>query len=604
MHSPGIGAPVDPARSATAEHRDPPGDSPRRTAILLAALCLTAAAVRGLLFASRGDYLDWDEALYLLLSRNLIDGEGLVLNGYPHVALGPLVPLLTAGLSAVAGLDVVAAQRVLAVAAGALTIVPVWYLLRLPAGRRVAWIGASLLVGWTALIDVAPKLGPMWRHFYAGSEPFFLAFLFAALALGEMALSRAGRGRHALAALAGAGLGLAYLARPEAIVFGGLYVLLRFLPAYRRETLGRVGVTVAVAGLGFALIAGPYLAHVRQTTGSWSPSGKLEPTRIAGDLYRALARDDRQMGAYMRAWWALDESHTRTVNPYWGHDESVPVERQLAELWQVVRREWTPRDGGVVAALGRAGGLLAALWDLGLPLFWLLAIAGLVSCRRDPTACLPPFAAAGLLAALFTSLAVFALPRFFLYLVPAMALWAARGTVALARLVPRLRPSVAERALAAVAIAAGLALAGARTLSDEADQRREVGREDRLASERLAGALPHNAPVMTWHPRLAVWGGWSWRTLPVASLDATVHYAAARGVERLFLARGGYSPLQIEAPFVLVVLDPAVMEAYAAVRGRRDGHAHPAARLEPAPPVAGFATGRVVPGGSEGDDSP
>ena len=87
---------------------------------------LGAAIVRGLLFGLRADYLDWDEALYILMARNVLEGSGITLNGYPHVALGPLVPLATALISLFSGLEPLIAHHVLMVLAGSALIIPVY----------------------------------------------------------------------------------------------------------------------------------------------------------------------------------------------------------------------------------------------------------------------------------------------------------------------------------------------------------------------------------------------------------------------------------------------------------------------------------------------
>ncbi|HSG82213.1 MAG TPA: hypothetical protein VLC48_08190, partial [Gemmatimonadota bacterium] len=77
----------------------------------LAVLVAVAFAVRYSLFALRGDYLDWDEALYLVMARNLLAGDGLSLNGFPHVALSPFTSVLAGVVSVLSGMSLLAAQR-------------------------------------------------------------------------------------------------------------------------------------------------------------------------------------------------------------------------------------------------------------------------------------------------------------------------------------------------------------------------------------------------------------------------------------------------------------------------------------------------------------
>lgn len=564
----------------------------------LLTLTVGATLVRGVFFFLRSYYLDWDEALYILMARSLLDGAGIMLNGYPHVALGPFVPLSTAFASLISGLDPFAAHHVLMALAGGLLVIPVYYLLYLASGERVADIGSILIVGWPALIDVAPKLGPMWRHAYAGSEPVFLLLLFTALALGEAGLRREGPWRHALFALGGLSLAASYLTRPEAIVVAGFYLLVRAAFALRSARWPQLASAAIVAALAFAIAIGPYLYHLRQVTGSWTPSGKYEPTALSGDMYQALVRSDRHMGAYMTVWWALEPGHTYLLNPYWGTHERGTAGQQLAGLRSTLDEVWGPEPFGV--RLGRRAAAYAlALWSLAGPLFAVLALIGLFGGEGEPRRRLPPFAVSGLAASALTTMMVFALPRFFLYLVPAFALWAACGVLAIVRWAEMRQLRVPSRVVALGLMGYGLIVASVRTLGEESTRLRQAAIENRLASERLASAIPPDEAVMSWHPRLAYWGHLEWRALPVASMDATAHYAAARGIRYLFLARGMYAPLQVGAPYVLLEVDPDYARAVNSAPPTMSGHVHPPIRLFRVEPVAGFPTGRIALADSE-----
>lgn len=553
-----------------------------------------AIVVRAIVFALRGDHLDWDEALYLLIARNIADGAGITLNGYPHTALGPFVPLATAALAALPGIDLHVAHRVLVVVLGGLLLAPVYYLIRLSAGRRLALLAALLLVGWPALVDVAPKLGPMWRHLYAGTEPIFLTLLFGSLALGELGLRDRGRWRTPLLLAAGVLVGCAYLARPEAVVVAGLYAAFRVAPGYRERPVGRVLPALAVAALGALLVAAPYLYHTRQVTGSWTPNGKLAPTRMSGDLYQSLVLHDRHMGAYLRSWWALDPGHRYLLNPYWGADPDVPDERRLAAFEAKLEEEWDAEEGGS-PILQRGWAYARALWKLSGPLLLPLALLGLFAGRRDLRRLMPPFVPAGFAASALTLAAVFALPRFFLYLIPVFALWSANGILVLGdRVGSKMKVSLAFPLGVAVALAS-LVMGAVGSLGQEADELRDFAADNRMAASRLAEAIPENRRVMAWHPRLAYWGGFSWRALPVAPLEATVHYALVRETFDLFLVQGMYTPLSLTAPYVLIRIDPELAPEFQRAAGPDPAarHRHPPTELVPVEPVADFPTGIV-----------
>ncbi|NIR46555.1 MAG: hypothetical protein GWN99_19095 [Gemmatimonadetes bacterium] len=559
----------------------------------LAILVAGAFLIRYSLFAFRGDYLDWDETLYLLLARNLLAGDGLSLNGLPHIALSPGVPIFTGFVAKLSGMSLLAANRLLSAAAGAALVVPAWYLFRIAAGQHVARLAALLLVGWTALIDVGPRFGPMWAHFYAGSEPLYLTALFGAFALGELSLRRGGIIRFASLAGAGAVLAVAYLARPEAVVIGGLYAVFRGRELLRDGRVKEMLVGVGIALATFLVVVAPHLFHLRQLTGTWMLSGNLGPTASTADLYQELVRDDSKIPPYLQAWWALDRDHERMVNPYWGVGPTAPWRQRLEDYQAALGAVWTSQPTGVESLLDRAGAYLLALWTLGLPLFLPFALVGLWP-EGSPGRRFPPFVLAAFVGSLLISWQVYALPRFFLVLVPPLALWAGLGVVRVARwswVQPLREP---ERVMVFVLLATGLGLAAVRGLSDAAIAARERGRSDRRAAERLSEAIETETALMSWHPRLAYWGGWDWRVLPVASLDAVVHYAAHRDVDGMFLARGSYSPLQLEADYVVILMAPELAAAYRELEVDAGPHRHPPARLVPIGTVAEFPTGLMM----------
>jgi 4-amino-4-deoxy-L-arabinose transferase-like glycosyltransferase len=104
---------------------------------------------------------------------------------------------------------------------------------------------------------------------------------------------------------AGALYGLAYLTKPEAIIYVGLMLVLLVLGNLwrhslfgRRSILGLVGMVLA-----FVLVISPYLAFLYQHTGRIMISGKLGVTYVAGQ-----GAVDHDPGLYDRALSQLDEA--------------------------------------------------------------------------------------------------------------------------------------------------------------------------------------------------------------------------------------------------------------------------------------------------------
>ncbi len=554
----------------------------------LAGLVVAALAVRCLFFWLRGAYLDWDEAMYLLIARSFLEGGGPELNGLPHTALGPFVPLASAAVSRFSGLELLSAQRMISALAGAFLIVPVWYLLRKSAGARVAWTAIPLLVAWPALIDVAPKLGPMWFHMYAGSEPTYLFFLFAALACGEGALERRGWSAYLLAWVAGSLMGCAYLTRAEAVVFAGLYAVVRAVLWLRARGDLR-GLTVpSLAALAFLVTAGPHLYYLRQAGGEWMLSGQPATMKPMAETLQEVFRSDAYLPNFVRAWWRLEAGHRYFQNPYWGTPDGVSRELQKSQFEQLAAAE-TPVERGW---LGRIGNRLLnygyALWTLCGLLFLPFVIVGIIATRERA---LPAFALAGVGAGLVVSLYLAALPRFFLYLVPVLALWAAAGILAIADRLRR-HKDLATRFLVGALVVASLVAVGRRSMGELAQSLSLVADEDRWAGEALAAALPDADRVIHWHPRFAYWAGWDWRTMPYATLDDIAHYAVVQDAKYVLLARGGFSPLTAEVSHLLVILDDVLQDTLRAGQISESGrHTHPMMLLSEVSPVAGYATG-------------
>ena len=245
-------------------------------------------------------------------------------------------------------------------------------------------------------------------------------------------------------------------------------------------------------------------------------------------------------------------------------------------------RSWLARVGN------RLENYLYMLWTLCGPLFVVFVVLGLLVSRRERQ---PPFVVTGLAASLLVGLYLAVLPRFFLYLVPALALWAGHGVEKIAALFRQHR-LLARRVIVGALVALSLLSVGKNALGDLAQRLSVVAYEDRKVGEDLAPVLPDDGPFMHWHPRFAYWGGWEWRTMPMASLDGIAHYASRVGTRQILLARGGYSPLRPGVPYLLLIVEEELQrELRDLAVGRGGEHPHPPIVLTPVDPVAGYPTG-------------
>jgi 4-amino-4-deoxy-L-arabinose transferase-like glycosyltransferase len=522
-----------------------------------------ALALRVVLLLARGDYIVYDEGYYLLLARSLRAGTGFTLNGLPHVALSPLQPVLVA-LASAAGAPDLWASRVLAALCGALLVFPVAALARLAGGERAVLPAAVLAAVSPALMSFVPFFpGRSW-NLYFGSEPLFLLLAFGAVACAVRAESGSWRWSLAGGALAA----LAYLTRLEGAVLAGvLLVVLAARLALRRGSAAAWG-RLALAAAAGVLVAAPYLVYLHRELGRWALSGRVqaatgpsggespsavEGARSGGQILSGFVWQG-ESDAFLRALNGLDASGTRMASQYWGvrHAGATAAAAHVAGSRQ-------PADSAGAPGASMHRTALRVWWEgIGAVVpWWLLAIA-LVGLAMGLTQALPwvfPLAVCALLPSMLT----YVEPRSLLPLAPLAAIYAG---VALARLGARaptrmagaataLLPGVVALALARPAVRDGVQAWNQMTpLQQVASARRAVG-------EYVAGHLPADATVMSWHPAVAVWAGRPWRVLPYDSFERIMAYARTEGAAAVVFSRFEPSPIPTPPRAFTIVLPGA-----------------------------------------------
>lgn len=207
-----------------------------------------------------------DESYYLMLGYNLLSGNGFTNSGYPELHFTPLYPIVAGLLHAVTGNFETASNLAYALFGG-LLVLPVFVIARRIYGLRTAGLAAVLTAIFPALtVDVL----------YWGSltEPLYLLLVYGALALLLVALEDDRRG---LFASSGMLLGLAYLTRPEAVVYFGMYAVVAsvWLLNARGVQQRRMWTALGAFVLSFVVFAAPYVWYLHVHTGQWLISGKL-----------------------------------------------------------------------------------------------------------------------------------------------------------------------------------------------------------------------------------------------------------------------------------------------------------------------------------------
>ena len=236
----------------------------------------------------------WDEPDYLMAGRSLCTGQGYAVSGMPELHYAPLSSI-AAGLLYPVTHDMKLNSDICFVVFGTLALLPLYGLARRLFGARTAAVATAFACVFPPLTASVPFWGTML-------EPLYMLLIYSAM----YAVWRAWEGQSPVPYLAaGVLFGLAYLTKPEAIVYFGWMFALLVLANIGRRSLAKHHVLVGIAGgiLAFALVLSPYLAFLYKHTGRIMLSGKLGVTYVAGQ-----GAVDHDPGLYDRALAQLDEA--------------------------------------------------------------------------------------------------------------------------------------------------------------------------------------------------------------------------------------------------------------------------------------------------------
>ncbi len=519
---------------------------------------LIAMAVR-VAFLALPRVVRWDEAAHQLIAHSLLAGRGFSeLVGARDVQQGPLVSYLSL-LGVWLRWPVSWATAGIAyVLFGALLPAPLYGLGKSLYGRRIGLIAALLAAIYPALV-----VGPL--YWSTMTEPPYLFFVVTGLYCTWRAAECVSRGER-FARVAGWGLGiaialgLAYLARPEALAYLAvmlLYVVLAGMArvvarsgdrpqhsvaravarsgdrpqrsgdwpqrsgGWRSGFMASVGVTL-IAIIAFLVVTLPYDIYVYRVTGSWAISGKQG---LAVDIAQAVTRGDAaeidRSGAALDStgreimWLSLEQFNkslpaTIRENP---RQFVQHVRHNIGVMWQALFHQdlFSPWAIALIAL-----GLFAGPWTRGRLARELLLILAL--------------------APLASILAFFVISRLLVVAIPIALLWMAGGLDHLAGWAATSwglvisRPSSIARALplaltivAFLWIGAGLAQ---RELPVQPFWRIE-------AANWLVEHVPAGSPIMARDSEVALYAGLPMVAFPNAEWPQVVAYGQARGARYL-----------------------------------------------------------------------
>ena len=461
----------------------------------------------------------WDEPDYLILGRNLFTGRGYAVADQPEVHYAPLFPVVT-GLLYPLTHNMKLNSDISYVLFGTLTLLPFYWLTRHLFGVRIAVMA-------TAFVCLFPMLTAAVLFWGTMLEPLYLFLLFT----GFCAVWGAWEKQHLRAHLAaGALFGLAYLTKPEAVVYLGLMSVLLILANLWRRSLLNWRTILGILGgvLAFALVISPYIAFLYQHTGRIMITGKLGLTYIAGQ-----GAVDHDPGLYDRALSKLDEAGEEII---WFSDD-----RFKYGLWDAIRDD----PGGFVRRTWQnVNTLEGLLFSRQVFPFYFLLLVGLAwfgSIWSGERAVKELF-----LIASVVPLLIF-LPfhielRYFAPMLPILLLWLAKGIDALAGWLHQTYANLGFSARRGFALSSGLCvLLSAMILLYFLILQPRVVREglgEMNTSRREAGLwLKSNSPVeslvMSRDPEVPFYAERRWAATPHEDYPRFIAYIRKRGANYL-----------------------------------------------------------------------
>lgn len=239
---------------------------------ILVGIMVLALVIRVLAVLTR-PLIQLDETAYVSMAENLARGLGpLEITGKSTTYFSPLLPLMIAGVAAVVR-NYIAAGYIVVVAFGSLITLPAYLLGKEFAGKRVGLMIAALIAVMPLMVDYSSRIY---------SESVYVFFLLLAVVFGRHMLMGC---RIPCGTLAGASLGMAYLANPAAVFYVLALVLLAVIVALVRGIPKQMARALAFFLIFFALYAIPYVVFLHSELGRWTYTGKnVDVNAFTADL--------------------------------------------------------------------------------------------------------------------------------------------------------------------------------------------------------------------------------------------------------------------------------------------------------------------------------
>ncbi|QQS41697.1 MAG: glycosyltransferase family 39 protein [Acidobacteriota bacterium] len=247
-----------------------------RTLLLITAAAFLYRFLQLLVFW-REIVVENDQVNYITLGRKFADGD---FYGMLDTYWSPVFPFLI-GVTTLVVDSLVVPAAIVSIIGSTLIVSLAYVLVKDSYGESYGIIAGVLAVFYPHLIN---------SMFALQSENVYAVFMIAALIVGWKGINS---GSLWLFFATGILVGLAYLTRPEAIVYLLFFTVFALFKdvwhgrRFSKRSFAMIGVLV----LGFMFLATPYIYYLRVETGQWTISGKLV-VNIAGGELRVDTGDD------------------------------------------------------------------------------------------------------------------------------------------------------------------------------------------------------------------------------------------------------------------------------------------------------------------------
>jgi len=489
-------------------------------ALILFVMSAAAFILKLYLLNGRFLYIDFDEAYYLILARNLFNGSGFTFNGLPNIIFPPLLPMLI-GFFNLVFQDLQYSLFVITALFGSLIGIVTYGISVKKLSSFYSLLCAAMALFVYQMNDFLPRFDTTYVNtLYRGSDILncflILVSIYFILCLVES------DNLH-FAALAGVFFALSYLTRPEGVLLFalilGCLILFKIL-SFISVSFSRICVFL----LAFLFLSFPYMLYLKNMTGTWMLSGK---TSSAGSHRIALLeviRNDN-WASFTEVHYAYDKDNMEMKQVYWGFHKKLAVGsgKSVKTILEIIP-ENLKMYGIIPKTLLSYYLLVFVLFGLGRAVFRIFkrqSIIDLILFIFFPYS-------------LMIALLAYPIPRHHLFLVPLFGLYAVEGLMFVSSTLIKYKHA-AKRIVSLLIFSIILFFMGFEYKTNLGLNHLLVPefRKHRLIDLEVSRYLKQKAAhtVMSAHPVFAVRSHSDWQVLPAATIAEIIEFGKHKGVD-------------------------------------------------------------------------